>query len=37
MNGNYIETTTSDGETNDYWLLMVRNSGTNFYFSKKRT
>jgi len=30
-----IETDQTDGETSDYWLLMVRASSTNFYFFKK--
>lgn len=35
QNGNNVETDNTDGETTDYWLLMTRVSGTNFYFFKK--
>ncbi|HXC99794.1 MAG TPA: hypothetical protein VN048_10660 [Verrucomicrobiae bacterium] len=35
LNGGNTETDNKDGETNNYWLLMVRDSGTNFYFFKK--
>ena len=35
QNGNITETDENDGESSDYWLLMVRASSTNFYFFKK--
>ena len=35
INGANTETDQNDGETSDYWLLMVRASSTNFYFFKK--
>jgi hypothetical protein len=35
VNGGNAETDQNDGETNNYWLLMVRDSGTNFYFFKR--
>ena len=35
VNGGNTETDEGDGETNNYWLLMVRDSGTNFFFYKK--
>ncbi len=35
MNGVNTETDETDGETTDYWLLMVRQNSTNFYFFKK--
>lgn len=34
-NGNNIETDDTDGESTDYWLLMTRVAGTNFYCFKK--
>jgi hypothetical protein len=34
-NGGNTETDNNDGESTDYWLLMSRVSGTNFYFFKK--
>jgi hypothetical protein len=35
INGAYTETDNNDGESTDYWLLMSRANGTNFYFYKK--
>lgn len=35
VNGANAETDNNDGESTDYWLLMSRASGTNFYFFKK--
>jgi hypothetical protein len=35
LNGANTETDQTDGETADYWLLMVRANATNFYFFKK--
>ena len=34
-NGNNAETDNTDSDTTDYWLLMSRVNGTNFYFFKK--
>jgi hypothetical protein len=34
-NGGNTETDNNDGESTDYWLLMSRVNGTNFYFFKK--
>lgn len=35
QNGNNAETDQTEGDTADYWLMMVRASSTNFYFFKK--
>lgn len=35
QDGNNTETDETDGESTDYWLLMVRANSTNFYFFKK--
>lgn len=35
INGANTETDNTDGDTTDYWLLMSRVNGTNFYFFKK--
>jgi regulation of enolase protein 1 (concanavalin A-like superfamily) len=35
QDGANAETDESDGETTDYWLLMVRQNSTNFFFFKK--
>ena len=35
VNGGNTETDNTEGESTDYWLLMSRVDGTNFYFFKK--
>jgi hypothetical protein len=37
VNASDLQTFNTDGETTDFWLLMSRVNGTNFYFFKKAT